>query len=75
MRDAFTPDVSPLLSKTSRLLSAARARPVTPEYVKVSAQLQTMFETVITKTASVEDAVRRAAEFIGAITGLPLRTT
>jgi multiple sugar transport system substrate-binding protein len=73
MRDVFTPDVSPLLSKTSQLLSAARARPVTPEYVKVSAQLQTMFEIVITNTVSPDDAVRRAAEFIGAITGLPLR--
>jgi maltose-binding protein MalE len=74
MRDVFTPDASPLLSKTSQLLSAALARPVTPEYVKVSAQLQTMFETVITNTASSEDAVRRAAEFIDAITGLPLKS-
>jgi ABC-type glycerol-3-phosphate transport system substrate-binding protein len=74
MRDVFTPDVSPLLSKTSRLLGAARARPVMPEYVKVSAQLQTMFEAVITNTASCGDAVRRAAEFIGAIAGLPLRS-
>lgn len=73
MRDVFTPDVSPLLSKISHLLSAVRARPLTPEYVKVSEQLQTMFESVITNSASAEDAVRRAAEFIGAITGLPLR--
>jgi len=28
---------------------------------------------VIANTASAEHAVRRAAEFIGAITGLPLR--
>lgn len=71
MRDEFTPDVSEFLSRTSRLLSAVRARPSTPEYVKVSEQLQSMFETVITNNVSAEDAVRRAAEFIGAITGLP----
>ena len=47
---------------------------MTPEYVKVSAQLQTMFEIVITNTVSPDDAVRRAAEFIGAITGLPLKS-
>ena len=75
MRNVFTPNVSPLLSKTSQLLSAARSRPVTPEYVKLSMQLQGMFETVIMKTTSAEDAVRRAAEFIGAVTSLPLRTT
>jgi ABC-type glycerol-3-phosphate transport system substrate-binding protein len=72
-RGVFTSHVFPLSSKTSRLLSAARARPSTPEYFKVSKQLQAMFESVITNTASAEQAVRRAAEFIGAITGLPLR--
>jgi multiple sugar transport system substrate-binding protein len=73
MREEFSFEDAPLLAKTSRLLSAARARPVTPDYVKVSRQLQTMFESVIANTASAEHAVRRAAEFIGAITGLPLR--
>jgi multiple sugar transport system substrate-binding protein len=72
-RGVFTPHAFPLSSKTSRLLRAARARPSTPEYFKVSKQLQVMFESVITNTTSAEHAVRRAAEFIGAITGLPLR--
>lgn len=73
MREMFSFQDTPVLAKTSRLLGAARARPVTTDYVKVSKQLQTMFESVITNTVSAEHAVRRAAEFIGAITGLPLR--
>ncbi|MFZ5915995.1 MAG: extracellular solute-binding protein [Chloroflexota bacterium] len=73
MRDAFSPGTAPLLAKTSRLLGAARARPITPDYNKVSKQLQTMFESIVTHSSSVESAVRRTAEFIGAITGLSLR--
>jgi ABC-type glycerol-3-phosphate transport system substrate-binding protein len=73
MREVFSSEAAPLLAKTSRLLSAVKSRPVTPDYVKVSKQLQTMFESVIVHTASAQDAVRRAAEFIGAITGLSLR--
>lgn len=73
MREVFSSEAAPLLAKTSRLLSAVRSRPVTPDYVKVSKQLQTMFESTIARTASAQDAVRRAAEFIGAIAGLPLQ--
>jgi len=73
MREVFKFEETPLLAKTSRLLSAVRARPTTPDYTKVSMQLQNMFESAITNTASAEHVVRRAAEFIGAITGLPLR--
>ena len=74
IREVFTPNGTSSLSKTSRLLSAARARPSTPDYFKVSEQLQNMFERVITNVAPAEQTVRQAAEFIGAITGLPVMT-
>ena len=72
MREVFSSKDAPLLAKTSSLLSAARARPVTPEYTRVSEQLQNMFENIISNTASADHAVKQAAEFIGAITGLSL---
>ncbi len=73
MQNVFSDEDIPLLAGTSRMLSSALARPSTPEYMKVSKQLQNMFESVITQSDSVEEAVRRAAEGISAITGLPLR--
>jgi multiple sugar transport system substrate-binding protein len=57
---------------TAGLLNRAVTRPVTPTYSLVSAQLRAMVETVVTGRLSPEAAVGRAAELIGAVTGLPL---
>jgi hypothetical protein len=73
IQNALMPNASPPLFKSPQLLNAARARPLIPEYFRVSEQLQAMFESVIRTAVPPEQAVRRAAEFIGAITGLPLR--
>jgi hypothetical protein len=55
------------------MIALGRARPSIPEYVKVSRQLQSMFETAISTTASIDEIVRRTAEFIGAISERPCR--
>ncbi len=57
-------DIEPLLACTSQMLASGRARPSTPEYVKVSRQLQAMFEALISGAASVSEIVARTAEFI-----------
>jgi len=44
------------------------ARPSMREYVKVSRQVQAVFEAAIATSAPTGQIVRRAAEFIGAIT-------
>jgi len=67
----LTPDAEPLLTWTSHMIASGRARPSIPEYVKVSRQLQAMFEAVISDTAPVGEIVRRTAEFIGAISERP----
>ena len=69
----LSPDAEPLLAQTSGMIASGRARPSIPEYVKVSRQLQAMFETAISGAAPVEPTVRRAAEFIGAICERPCR--
>ena len=69
----LSPDAEPLLAQTSGMIAAGRARPSIPEYVKVSRQLQAMFEAAISGAAPVEQTVRRAAEFIGAICERPCR--
>jgi ABC-type glycerol-3-phosphate transport system substrate-binding protein len=74
--DAFiNPKADPLLTQVSRLIASGRARPPIPEYFKVSRQLQAMFEAVISDNKSIDQIVRRTAEFIGAITELPCRST
>jgi multiple sugar transport system substrate-binding protein len=46
-------------------------RPPTSSYALVSAQLQAMLEAVLTRQRGPSAAVARAADMIGAITGLP----
>ena len=41
------------------------------EYFKVSRLLQAMFEDAISGTRSLEEIMRRTAEFVGVITELP----
>lgn len=43
-----------------------------PSYPRVSVQLQTMLEAVLTGRLGPAAAAQRTAEMIGAITGLPL---
>ncbi len=63
---------SQFVSLTAGILGRAVTRPATPLYPRVSAQLQTMLEAVLTGRLSPAAATRRAAEMIGAITGLPV---
>jgi ABC-type glycerol-3-phosphate transport system substrate-binding protein/DNA-binding transcriptional regulator YhcF (GntR family) len=62
----------PFLSQTAEMLERAAARPATPSYARVSAQLQAMLEAVLTGRLGPAAAARRTAEMIGAITGLPV---
>jgi multiple sugar transport system substrate-binding protein len=63
---------SPLVSLTAGILAGAATRPATPLYPRVSAQLQVMLESVLTRRLGPADAARRAAEIIAAITGAPV---
>ncbi len=62
----------PFLAETSALLPSAVVRPATPTYPRVSAQLQTMLEAVLTGRLDPASAIERTADLIGAITGLPV---
>ena len=62
----------PFLAETGDMLERAVTRPATPLYPRVSAQLQAMVEAVLTGRLGAAAAARRAAEMIGAITGLPV---
>ena len=64
---------SPLLASTAELLQHAAVRPATPAYARLSVQLQTMLEAVLTGRLEPPAAAARAAELVGAVTGLPLR--
>ncbi|MQA76282.1 MAG: extracellular solute-binding protein [Solirubrobacterales bacterium] len=63
---------SPLLSVTAGMLGSAMVRPATSSYARVSAQLQTTLESVLTGALAPEAAASRGAELIAAITGLPV---
>jgi multiple sugar transport system substrate-binding protein len=63
---------SPLLATTAELLQRAAVRPATPAYARLSVQLQVMLEAVLTGRLEPAAAVARAAELIGAVTGLPV---
>lgn len=67
---ALVPE-SPFLSATAAMLASAAVRPSIPAYPRVSAQLQGMLEAVLTRRLTPADAVARAADLIGAVTGLP----
>ena len=64
---------SALLASTAELLQHAAVRPATPAYARLSVQLQAMLEAVLTGRLEPPAATVRAAELIGAVTGLPLR--
>jgi len=70
--DLLSPETDPLLTQASRMIVSGRARPSIPEYVKVSRQLQAMFEAAISDSAPVDEIVRRTAEFISVISGREL---
>lgn len=59
-------------SDIAGMLDLATVRPVTRSYALVSAQLRAMGEAVLTRRLEPEAAVARAADLIGAITGLPV---
>lgn len=59
------------LYQTSKMLYNARVRPLTPEYARVSEQLRAMIENAISTRMTIDEALRKAAEIISAITGLP----
>jgi len=63
---------SPFLSATAAMLGTAAVRPSIAAYPRVSAQLQSMLEAVLTRRLTAAAAVARAADMIGAITGLPV---
>jgi multiple sugar transport system substrate-binding protein len=65
---------SALLATTAELLQHAAVRPATPAYARLSVQLQAMLEAVLTGRLEPPAATARAAELIGAVTGLPLRS-
>jgi maltose-binding protein MalE len=69
--DPENTDKDRFLLQTSEMFDRARMRPVIPEYAMVSQQLQAMLENAVSSRMTVEEAVKRAAEIIGAITGLP----
>jgi ABC-type glycerol-3-phosphate transport system substrate-binding protein len=68
------PSAKLLLAQVSQMIAAGRARPSIPEYVKVSRQLQRMFEVGISGREPVDDIVSRTARFIGVIAELPCRS-
>lgn len=66
--DAFlNPDAEPLLTQTAHMIAEGHARPSIPEYFRVSRQLQSMFEAVISDAAPIGEIVQRTAEFIGVL--------
>jgi multiple sugar transport system substrate-binding protein len=62
----------PFVAETAAMLRHASVRPATVEHVRVSAQLQSMLTAVLTGQLGPASATERAAELLGAITGLPV---
>ena len=62
----------PFISEVAEIIELAVARPWMSAYPRVSVQLQTMLEAVLTGRLGPSAAAQRTAEMIGAITGLPL---
>ena len=69
---ALNPEKDWFLYQTSKMLYNARVRPLTPEYARVSEQLRAMIENAISSQMTVDEAVRKAAEIISALTDRPL---
>ena len=68
-------DELPVSADTKDLLEHAAARPWIPLYSRVSSQLQSMLEAVLTGKVGPTQAAQRAAELIGAIADLPTVAT
>jgi len=69
------PGMEPMLANTVCMIPSGHPRPSVPEYVKVSRQLQSMFEAALSTTTPVEEITRRTAEFISVIIDRPCRTS
>jgi maltose-binding protein MalE len=68
------PNADPLLTRISEMIALGRARPSIPQYVKVSRQLQRMFEAAISGGEPVDDIVSTTAKFIGVVAELPCQS-
>ncbi len=62
----------PFVAETAEMLERSVTRPSTAVYPRVSVQLQEMLEDVLARRLGPAAAVRRAAQNVAAITGLPL---
>jgi ABC-type glycerol-3-phosphate transport system substrate-binding protein len=67
------PDEEPVLAQATDLMSSGRSRPSIPEYVKVSRQLQLMFQRAISEEQPIEEITARTAEFIAVVSERPVR--
>jgi multiple sugar transport system substrate-binding protein len=74
LRSAVSPDApeSRFINETIEMLPSARTRPIVAGYQPVTKQLQRLVQSVITGSIRPASAAERTAEFIGAITDLPL---
>ena len=63
---------SPFITETLSMLPHARTRPIVAGYQPVTRQLQRMVQSVISGSMRPAAAVERTAEFIGAMTNLPV---
>jgi maltose-binding protein MalE len=70
-RDLISLQAEPLLAQTSRMIASGRARPSIPDYIKVSRQLQAMFEAVISSNTPVDEIVQRTTEYVSVISERP----
>jgi ABC-type glycerol-3-phosphate transport system substrate-binding protein len=66
-----TPD-QPYLSGGDHILESAWTRPIVASYAPVTKQIQRMVQSVISGAMGPAAAVERTAEFIGAVTDLPV---
>lgn len=65
------PDQS-FIGSGGHILESARTRPVVPTYAPVTRQIQRMVQSVISGAIRPAAAAERTAEFIGAVTELPV---
>lgn len=70
--ESLRPEEDGFLGRTGALFAQARGRPSLPLYDRVSVQFQEMIEQSLAGREATDAAIRRAAERISGITGLPL---
>ena len=68
-------DAEPLSARFAKMIASGRARPSIAEYVKVSHQLQAMFEATLSGDEPINALVQRTAKFISVVTELPSPAT